>query len=476
MIASRPLLKGIPTKLRRAVSAAGLVGVALCLLPAFSQPARAQAVPAATWPTGDTSPADQPLAGQMLGTDLTLNQGVNATTAENASFNRFGLGLSAMGGAETNFLGTSTNQTTAGFAQFTASAGLQLRTQRTRYYVLYEPQYNVYPQYPDINNFGQTFYQSLTHAISQRSGVAWDATAARYLSLNQYVPQSLAIGGVGIVVPTLGSELREDSFEITNVATNITYRYLLSAKWTATGTLTSGFFLEAPSNVAGANGNFSQRLLASGGDLQLGTQWSPRDTIGIEITPIYIYGIRPSGHLAAETVMATYTRQLNATWSATAGAGPLFVQGSSSQFGGIQETSYAANAGVGHLIRHSQLSAGYSRAFLINLLTPATVGNSFNFNANVPLTVHWIFAGAAGYSMQSGSNTYSGHVGGGSAQLSYQFQPRLQFYALYSVSSENFSDNSSGSSAQSNSGFTRSQFGGGVRFNLGNTTTQGGVQ
>jgi len=178
----------------------------------------AQAIPAAASPTGDVSPTDQPLAGQSLGSSLTLNQGVNAISAENQSFERYGLGLSASGGEQTNFLGTQTNQQNAAYAQFTANGGLILRSSRTLYYLLYQPQYTWYPQFSEVNNFGQTAYQTIDHVLSERAGVNWNTTAARYLSLNQYLPQTLGIGGVGVVVPTLGTQLLENSWIISGLS------------------------------------------------------------------------------------------------------------------------------------------------------------------------------------------------------------------------------------------------------------------
>ena len=78
----------------------------------------AQAVPAGELPPGESNPMDPLLPGQSLGSNLSLNQGVNAISAENQSFEKYGLGLSASGGDETNFFGTQTNQQSAGYAQF----------------------------------------------------------------------------------------------------------------------------------------------------------------------------------------------------------------------------------------------------------------------------------------------------------------------------------------------------------------------
>ncbi|MGB7196974.1 MAG: hypothetical protein WBG23_01635, partial [Acidobacteriaceae bacterium] len=229
-------------RIRFSIPTTALVLVLAWLLMSGAR-AMGQAVPAGS---GDANPADQPLAGQDLGSSLSLNQGVNAINAENQSFDRFGLGLAASGGEQTNFLGTQTNQQSAGFAQFTADGGLVLRSSRTRYFLLYQPQFNWYPSYSAVNNFAQSGFQSIDHVLSDRAGVTWNTTAARFLSLNQYLPQTLGIGGIGVVVPTLGTQLLENSFEMTNAATNVTFRYLMSPKMTFTGTATGAFFLMVP--------------------------------------------------------------------------------------------------------------------------------------------------------------------------------------------------------------------------------------
>ena len=60
--------------------------------------------------------------------------------------------------------------------------------------------------------------------------MSWGTTAARYLSLNEYLPQNLGIGGIGVIVPTPGEQLRDNSFELTNVATSLSLRYLMSPR------------------------------------------------------------------------------------------------------------------------------------------------------------------------------------------------------------------------------------------------------
>jgi hypothetical protein len=433
--------------------------------------AMAQAVPAGT---GDTNPADQPLAGQDLGSSLTLNQGVNAINAENESFQRYGLGLSASGGEITNFLGSPTNPEGAAFMQFGASGGFKLQSSRTRYYLLYQPQYYIYPQYSQVNNFSQSLFQSLTHDFSAHTAMAWGTTASRYLSLSEYLPQNLGIGGIGIIAPTPGEQLLDSSFELTNVASNLTLRHLMSPKMTFTATATGAYFLEVPTFVVGSTIIYpAQRFITAGGDVRMDYQWTPRDAFGVAVTPIYVYGVTPSGHQSAETVQGTYQRQLTSTLTASVAAGPLFIQSSSSSFGNTTNNSYAVTASVSRQIRQSQFLAGFSRALLVNLLQPAVVSDTFNGSAYLPVGNHWIFSGAGSYS-HTAANFYYGaaHVIGGSAQASYQLTTKMQFYAQYSFISQTYSFGST----ERATGFTRNQFGGGIRFNLGNAITHGGVQ
>lgn len=448
--------------------------VLLCLVLLFTPRGRAQAVPAGEEPVGGTTPADQPLPGQILGSDLTLNQGVNAINAENQSFDRFGLGLMAQGGAETNFLGTQTNQITTGYMQFGADAGVQNTTARTQMFLLYQPQYNVYPEFTAVNNFDQREFSSLTHTFTPRLGFSWSTTAARFLSLNQYLPQSLGIGGVNVIVPSLGTELRQDSFEMTNAATTLKLQYLWSSRITLAATLTSGFFLMVPADITNPNRSYTERFITSGGDFRLDYLLTPKSQVGVELTPIYIYGLTPTGHEVAETVQGTYTRQLSSTISARVAAGPLFIQSSSPLFGSVQASSYAINAGVFRRLRQSQFSVSYSRSFLINLLSPAIIANSFGGSAYLPFGGRWIFTGAGSYTSDSGSTASygTGRVIGGQSQIAYQVRRKFQIFALYSLLNENFSQINTTNSL----GFTRNQFGAGIRFNLGNPMTSGGFE
>jgi len=66
----------------------------------------------------------------------------------------------------------------------------------------------------------------------------------------------------------------------------------------------------------------------------------------------------------------------------------------------------------------------------------------------------------------------AGHLYGGSAQIAYQASRSVQLFALYSVLSESIANVVN----QPSVGFTRNQFGGGIRFNLGNAITHGGAQ
>jgi hypothetical protein len=438
--------------------------------------AMAQAVPAGEVPPGEASPTDDLLPGQSLGSNLTLNQGVNAIGAENQSFERYGLGMSASGGVETNFFGTQTNQQSAAYANFAADAGLLLHNERTRYFLLYQPQYNVYPQFTNINSFSQRGYQSLARAISERAALQWDTTAARYLSLNQYLPQSLGIGGIGVVVPTLGSLLEEDSFQVTNVASTVNYKYLINTRMTFSASATGAYFLMIPSRVASPvlNPNLTERFLTVGGDARLTYQLTLRDVVGGAITPIYIDGISPGGHESAETLQATYARELSSTFTARVAAGPLFIQSSTPDFGGFKNVSYSVNASLSRKLRQSEFSVNYARAILVNLLEPAIVSNSIGSTAYEGFGNNWIFTGAGSYTQNAGNGQEygPGHVFGGSAQLAYQIGRPLQLYALYSVTSQSFSTAVNTPSL----GFTRNQFGGGIRFNLGNPVTRGGLQ
>jgi hypothetical protein len=225
--------------------------------------------------------------------------------------------------------------------------------------------------------------------------------------------------------------------------------------------------------VSGPNNSFTERFITSGADFRLNYQLSPRDAVGGSVTPIYILGLTPSGHELAETIQATYQRQLTSTLAVRAGAGPLFIQSSSSLYGSAQNTSYAINASIIRQIRQSQFQLSYSRAFIVNFLTPAILSDAVGFNAYLPLKRRWIFVGTASYTHDSGDQQYgSATIYGGSAQIAYQVGSKMQLFAQYSLLSEDFNREVLLQAFD----YTRNKFGGGIRFNLGNPITRGGVQ
>jgi hypothetical protein len=208
----------------------------------------------------------------------------------------------------------------------------------------------------------------------------------------------------------------------------------------------------------------------NGADLRLDYQWTPRDTIGGELTPIYIYGIDPPGHVLAEAVQISYSRQLTPNLSARAAGGPLFVQGSSQAFGSINDTSYALSASLSRQIRQSQFFVGFSRAFVVDFLSPSLISNNLSGTAYLPIRAHWIFTGTANYTRDSGQGAYGSEAFyGGTAQLAYQAASRLQLFVRYSLESQDF--NQQANLAAYN--FVRNQFGGGIRLTLGSASSAG---
>ena len=459
---------------RRPARLAILLSLAACLLPVLARQAAAQAVPAATWPSGDTAPTEQPLEGQMLGTDLNLNQDVNAIAAENESFDKYALGVAALGGAQTNFFGTETDHITVGYLQLSGDAGLYLRNARTHFFALYSPQYNIYPQYSAVNSYDQRYYQTLEHLFSEHVVVGWDVTGGRYLSLNQYLPQGLNIGGIGVVVPALGTALYEDSFQITNAATSLRLRWLMSTRMTFTADATAGYFLLVPTDRAFSS-EYGERFIPTGANLKLMYQLTSKDAIGGAMTAVYFYGLSPRGHATVEAPQFLYERQLTAVLKVAAGAGPLFVQSSGTTQPGLtspayKDTSYALNASISRQVRQSQFSLAYNRAFFVSFLSPGIIAHQVSFTGYVPLAHRWILTSAASY-IRENSSAYGGTIYGGSAQMSYVIGPRTELYGLYSVYSQNFSNGTANSY-----GFARNKFGAGIRFTLGNPTTPGGTQ
>lgn len=466
--ASRGPKRRFPRQLRLLVLAC-LAGL---LLPVLATRVLAQAVAAADGtPLGDVdNPGQQPLPGQELGSTLTLNQEVGAVNAENQEFHLFGIGGESYSGVQSNFFGTATDPKTATYTNLSLDLGLQLQSAHTNFFALYQPAYNIYPQYGDLSNFGQHYFHHLEHNLSARAAFAWDATAARYVTLNQYLPPTIGIGGVGVVVPNAQTQLLQNSFEMTNFATVLTFHYLASERMTFSAALTGSYFAIAPVQRSPAEFASDQKFTANGADLRLDYQLTPKDSIGVAVTPVYILGLTPSGHDTDEVVQATYQRQLTKTLSVRVGAGPLFIQAYSPTVGNVNDTNYAVNASLARKIKQSQFALSYGRAFVVSFLAPGTVAHSVGFDSYVPLSRNWIVTSNVTYvrDIANGQNN-SGTLYGGSGQLAYQILPKTQLVMQYSRISQS---SLLGQSTPYN--FSRNQIGGGVRFNFGSPVAAGG--
>ena len=163
-------------------------------------------------------------------------------------------------------------------------------------------------------------------------------------------------------------------------------------------------------------------------------QWTPRDVVGGSCDPVYVYGVTPSGHQSAETVQGTYQRHLTSDVNGMVGAGPLFIQSSSPQIRQHDDNSYAVNASISRQLRQSQFSAGYTRAFLVNLLEPAVATDSIQRMLISPRGITGFSAERVRIHTAAATDVYgAGHVVGGSAQISYQLTTEMQFFAQYSI-------------------------------------------
>jgi len=246
----------------------------------------------------------------------------------------------------------------------------------------------------------------------------------------------------------------------------------MSARSTFTASLTSSWFLFVPIDISGATGQYSERFTVSGADFKYQYQWDLRDSIGVEATPVYTYGLNPYGHDVDETLELLYQRQLSATWTASVGAGPLFIQSTGPAYGSVQDVTYAANASLSHQIRESQFALSYQRAFIVSFLEPALASDEINFNTHVPISKHWIVTSNFLYVRELGSiQAGSGTIYGGSGQAAYQIGSRAQLFAQASRLSQSYNFGLPQPYA-----FTQNQFSVGIRLNVGNPITRGGTQ
>ena len=136
----------------------------------------------------------------------------------------------------------------------------------------------------------------------------------------------------------------EDSFELTNAATSLSLRHLISPEMTFTATGTGAYFLMVPTDVAGVR-TYHCRAVNHHGRRIFGWNISGRPAIPLA-SRLRRFTFRldaqrsPGGGNGAGHLSSAAEFHLDGP----VGAGPLFVQSSSSRVWQYQDNSYAVNA------------------------------------------------------------------------------------------------------------------------------------
>ncbi len=246
-------------------------------------------------------------------------------------------------------------------------------TNQSRFVANYRVDGAIYPSYSEINSVSQVYLHRYERNTSEVTSFYWDFTAGRVSSLGQYLPALIPVGGTGVVPPSVGTAVLENSYTVSNVVTSFGVNHKFSEKDSISASATGGWLEEAQDKPAAGVPRQILRDEPLGGNVKWEHLVRPTTAIGAELTDLYVRGLAPVGHENYTAVEGTFRYNWTQYLSMRAAAGPLFnVSNSTTAAGNSHNLTYAVNAGISYSTIFARISGEYSRVIQLQYLAAPT--------------------------------------------------------------------------------------------------------
>jgi hypothetical protein len=287
----------------------------------------------------------------------------------------FNASIELRGSYTPNVFASSQNTMADGYFAGAAPVGYRFENADTRFSANYRIDGYIYPGYPEVNSISQVYTHRLQHRSSEETSYSWDVATGRTSSVGQYLPAVIAVGGTGVVQPTVGQNVAQNSYTTSNIVTDIgiVHRFTEVDRITATAT---GGWIEQHEIVAAAG--VPAEILRSepvGVDIQYDHRITAKSSLGAEVTDLYLRGLAPVGHENYAVTEATFKRKFSPYLAAEVAAGPLFSRQTSAQTGAASTTGYAANAGFDYDTTFARVTVNYSRVIQLQYQAAPVIAN-----------------------------------------------------------------------------------------------------
>ncbi|TCK75538.1 hypothetical protein C7378_0522 [Acidipila rosea] len=277
----------------------------------------------------------------------------------------------------------SSTQTTAGnYFDVSVPVGFVKKTATTNFNAYFRNSNTFYPAYSSLNHSSQIYSQDLQHKSSALTTWDWSMAGGRIISLDDYLPPVIAIGNTGVTQSSLASGL----LPLYNGASTLAVTHRLTEEDTVSGSVTAGWTQEPLSAATSTQPAFLNREATGAVDLQYQRALNPYQSVGVELTDVYVKGLSPVGTSNFTSAQITFHQAFTKHGSLNAGIGPLYSHSASTYFPVQNDYSYTGNLGVSYQTSYARFDAGYARLFQLGYLAPAAPAHSLYATIDRPIT------------------------------------------------------------------------------------------
>ncbi len=295
----------------------------------------------------------------------------------------FYFSVEALGVWTTNLQNAYSNEpySSGEYFRLGAPVGLHLTNERTDFNGFFRVDSSMYPGYNNLTHTSEVYSHQLVHQFSDITTSSWSLAGGHIETLGQYLSPVVTVGSAGVVAPQQTSGLQSTD----DAATTYTLAHQMSERDTLTASGTAGWLDQPVVNASGARLT-TYREITGGGAAQWQHALNTRETVGAEVTNVYVHGLTPTGDSNFTAAKFTFSQTLTPHSFVSGGVGPLYAHSAVTGTTTQSYVSYAANVDYTNQTRFGRISGGYSRLYAVGYLAPASVGNYLYLNFDRPLS------------------------------------------------------------------------------------------
>lgn len=294
------------------------------------------------------------------------------------------------------------------------------RGPHTRFEASYLPEFNIFQRYKPLNYARHNYVQSLSHDLSRRLALNWQASASQSPSRGGLPFKAINFGGYRFSY--YAPEALNDGLNLLNFSSRVGLTYRLRPRWKLIG------------DIDGAATHFSVRgnpavspvskeiLYSVGGSLGAEYARNASQTFGFNVRQTYFGSVAPASHQHLQVFRATFDQRLRGNYRLHLSAGPgiTHVQAGDPKISAFFEATLARQ------LARSGFAFSAERSSQVGLLQDSVTGYGVTARANRLIGRKWTSAIGASYHRSEGAGgTHQLESATGNAQIGYRISNHL---------------------------------------------------